>query len=63
MVAETLASHEEQWRAGAWILDEGEGEVELGELGGVLPVVGAHRNRSAWVVAAARERESWRERS
>ena len=33
--------------------------MELGELGGVLPVAGAHRNRPAWVVAAARERGSW----
>ena len=33
--------------------------MDLGELGGVLPVAGAHRNRPAWVVAAARERGSW----
>ena len=33
--------------------------MELGELGGVLPVAGAHRNRPAWVVAAVRERGSW----
>jgi hypothetical protein len=63
VAAETLASHGGGWRSGAPILDGGEGGVELGELGGVLPVAGARRNRPAWVVAAARERSSWGKRS
>ena len=59
VAAESLASYGGRWRVGAPILAGGEGGLELGEVGGVLPAAGARRNRLAWVVAATRERGSW----
>ena len=59
VAAESLASYGGRWRVGAPILAGGEGGLELGEVGGVLPAAGARRNRPTWAVAATRERGSW----
>ena len=59
VAAESPASYGGRWRVGAPILAGGEGGLELGEVGGVLPVARARRNRPAWVVAATRERGLW----
>ena len=59
VAAETLASTGDDGGRERRFWTEGKEAWSLGSSGGVLPVAGAHRNRPAWVVAAARERGSW----
>ena len=59
VAAETLASTGDDGGRERRFWTEGKEAWSLGSSGGVLTVAGAHRNRPAWVVAAARERGSW----